>query len=112
MFKNPNEKKFNMQIGSGPQKDPSYSSKNLNPIYQRASIYDSKTQRQEFNDQKFKTLYGFNKPGNYHNYHYKKNFFKENRSISPNQKLVDNSQSILAAEKENHILSKNKYINI
>ena len=69
--------------------------------------YDQKSnQRQDHSEQKYKTLYGFNKAGNAHNYHYKKNFHKENRSISPNQKLVESSQQIIAPEKENHVLSK------
>jgi hypothetical protein len=119
MFKNPidnNSKRFaNIQ---NPTKESALSStnlKSLNPAYKMSSIYESKnTQRQEHSEHKFKTLYGFNMNGkviNGHNYHYKKNFNKENRSISPNQKLVDNSRAMLAmaAEKEsNNALSINK----
>ena len=89
-----------------------------------SSIYDPKStqrqERQELSEQKFKTLYGFNMnksinpQNNYNipNYHYKKNFIKENRSISPNQKLVESSQQILSSnDKENNILS-NILINI
>ena len=123
IFKNPQDglaKKFN-NIQTNPQKESSFSSsnlKNLNPIYKMSSIYDPKStqrqDRQELSEQKFKTLYGFNmnksiNPQNNHNipnYHYKKNFIKENRSISPNQKLVEGSQQILSSNDKENILSK------
>jgi len=113
MFKNgegQSHKKFgNNQPNKESSSFSSSNLKNLNTGFKMTSIFEQKSiQRQDFSEQKFKTIYGFNMNVKPTNYLYKKNFHKENRSISPNQKLVENSQAILASEKEtNNVLSKN-----
>jgi len=115
MFKN-GEGQSNKKFGNNqPDKESSsFSStnlKNLNTGFKMTStsIFEQKSiQRKDFSEQKFKTIYGFNMNVKPTNYLYKKNFHKENRSISPSQKLVENSQQILVSEKEtNNVLSNN-----
>lgn len=113
MFKNDNSRRYNYnkeKQGGGPVKNAGF-----NTIYEN----NNNNKNGELNESKFKTQYGFNmnKPmNNLPNYHFRRNYNKENRSISPNsKKLADiaNSMGTIRDDKESanntSVLSTHKF---